>query len=95
MKDLLWDFDAVSVYPSARRDEKSIYPRIETGYALTKYMKDDLVQKINEVNFTKGSAILKNKYCNPKNLIVPHLPVKERVKKMKLIEWEMFIFLMF
>ena len=29
---LLWDFDAVSLYPSAMWDEKSIYPRIETGY---------------------------------------------------------------
>ena len=28
---LLWDFDAVSLYPSAMWDESSIYPRIETG----------------------------------------------------------------
>ena len=32
---LLWDFDAVSLYPSAMWDEKSIHPRIETGYAYT------------------------------------------------------------
>ena len=28
---LLWDYDANSLYPSAMWDEKSIYPRIETG----------------------------------------------------------------
>ena len=29
--ELLWDFNAVSLYPSAMWDENSIYPRIETG----------------------------------------------------------------
>ena len=28
---LLWDFDAVSLYPSAMWDKNSIYPRVETG----------------------------------------------------------------
>ena len=37
---LLWDFDAVSFYPSAMWDENSFYPRIETGYAYTKDMND-------------------------------------------------------
>ena len=31
LEELLWDFDATSLYPSAMWDEKSIYPRIETG----------------------------------------------------------------
>ena len=31
LDELLWDFDAVSLYPSAMWDENSIYPRIETG----------------------------------------------------------------
>ena len=31
LDELLWDFDAVRLYPSAMRDENSIYPRIETG----------------------------------------------------------------
>ena len=29
---LLWDFDVVSLYPSAVCDENNVYPRIETGY---------------------------------------------------------------
>ena len=65
-------------------DEKSIYPRIETGYAYRSDMNDELVEKFNTGNFTKGSAILKIKYYNPKNLIVQHLPVKEREKKIEI-----------
>ena len=78
---LLWDFDAVSLYPSAMWDEKSIYPKIETGYAYTPNMNNELVEKFINQTFTQGSAILKIKYYNPKNLIVQHLPIKERVNK--------------
>ena len=78
---LLWDFDAVSLYPSAMWVEKSIYPRIETGYAYTRDMNDELVENVNNQTFTQGSAILKIKYYNPKNLIVRHLPVKEKKKE--------------
>ena len=85
MIHLLWDFDAVSQYAIAMWDEKSIYPRIETGYAYTKDMNDELVEKFNNQTFTQGSAILKVKYYNPKNLIVQHLPVKEKEKKIEMI----------
>ena len=63
---LLWDFDAVSLYPPAVWDEKSIYPRIETGYAYTEDMNDEIVSKFNIGKFNQGSAILKIKYYNPK-----------------------------
>ena len=62
-------------------DKKSIYPRIEAGYAYTEDMNDELVKKFNTVTFTQGSAILKIKHYNPKNLIIQHPPVKEREKK--------------
>ena len=78
---LLWDFDALSLYPSAMWDENSIYPRIETGYAYTKDMNNELVEKFNIQTFTQGSAILKIKYYNPRDLIVQHLPIKEKEKK--------------
>ena len=78
---LLWDFDAVSLYPSAMWDEKSIYPRIETGYAFTTDMNNELVEKFNIQTFTQGSAILKIKYYNPRDLIIQHLPIKEKEKK--------------
>ena len=77
---LLWDFDAVSLYPSAMWDENSIYPRIEMGYAYTKDMNDELVEKFNNQTFTQGRAILKIKYYNPRDLIVQYLPVKEKEK---------------
>ena len=82
--ELLWDFDCVSLYPSAMWDKNSIYPKIETGYAFEKHMNDELVEKINNRTFTQGSAILKIKYYNPKNLIVQHLPVKEKEKKIEI-----------
>ena len=81
---LLWDFDAVSLYPSAMWDEKSIYPRIETGCAFTRDMNKFLVHNFNNGNFNQGSAILKVKYYNPKNLIVQHIPVKEKKGKIEI-----------
>ena len=65
-------------------DEKSIYPRIQTGYAYTRDMNNELVEKFNNSNFTQGSAILKIKYYNPRDLIVQHLPIKERVNKIEI-----------
>ena len=88
---LLWDFDAVSLYPSAMWDEKSIYPRIATGYAYTKDMNDELVEKFNNQTFNQGSAILKIKYYNPKNLVVQHFPLKSVKRNLKLIECEKLI----
>ena len=47
-------------------------------------MKDELVEKFNTGNFTQRSAILKFKYYNPKSLIVQHLPVKRKEKKIEI-----------
>ena len=59
LDELLWDYDANSLYPSAMWDENSIYPRIETRYAYTTDMNDELVEKFNRGNFTQGGAVLK------------------------------------
>ena len=64
-------------------DENSTYPRIETGYAVTEDLNDELVVKFKNGNFTKRSAFLKKKCYNPKKLVVQHLPVKEREKKIE------------
>ena len=82
--ELLWHFDCVSFYPSAMWDKVSLYPRIETGYAFTPDMNDELVEKFNAQTFTQGSAILKIKYYDPKDLIVQHIPVKEKEKKIEI-----------
>ena len=76
--ELLWDFDAVTLYPSAIWDEKSNHCRIETGYAYTEDMNEELVENFNTGNLTKGRAILKIKFYNPKKSIVQHFPVKEK-----------------
>ena len=34
------DFDSTSLYPSAMWDEKSVYLKIETGFALKPHMYD-------------------------------------------------------
>ena len=81
LNDLLWSYDGNSLYPSAMWDENSVYPRVETGYAYSEDMNDELVEKFNTGNFTKGGAILKLNYYNPKKLIAQHLLVKEREKK--------------
>ena len=81
----MWDYDCVSLYPSAMWDKNSIYPSIETGYAYTTDKNGELVEKFNNGKFTQGSAILKIKYYNPKNLIVQHLPVKEKGNKIEII----------
>ena len=47
-------------------------------------MNDELVENFNNGNINQGSAILKIKYYNPKNLIVQHLPIKEKVNKMEI-----------
>ena len=59
LDELLWDFDTVSFYPSAIWDEKSSYPSIENGYALTKDLNKELVGKFNTDNFNQGCVILK------------------------------------
>ena len=60
-------------------DEKSIFPRNESGYSFTGEMNDELVKKFNTGDFTQGSAIIKIKIYNPKKLIVQQIPIKERV----------------
>ena len=76
--ELLWDFGAVSLYPSAMWDENRLYPILETGYAFTNDMNEKLVESFISQTFTQGSATLKIKYYNPKILIVQHIPVKEK-----------------
>ena len=85
LNELLWDFDALSLYSSAMWVEKSNYLRIEIGCAYTTDMKDELVEKFNNGKYNQGSAILKIENYFPKTLIIQHLPFKEREKKLKLI----------
>ena len=71
------DLDATCLYPSAVRDDKSIHPLLESGYAFTPDVNEDLIEKLNSENFNEGSAILEE-YYNPPDLIFQHLPVKDQ-----------------
>ena len=84
LNDLIWDFDAISFFPSAMSDPESIFTRIETGYTFTPDMNEDLVNNFINQTFTQGNAILKIEYYNPKILIVQHLPVKEKENKIEI-----------
>ena len=84
--DVMMDFDATSLYPSAMWDENSVYPKTETGFAFTPHMNDVYVEAFNNETFNEDgneSAILRIKYYNPPNLIFQHLPVKEKVKNVE------------
>ena len=75
-------FDATSLYPSAMYDEKSVYLKVETGYAFTPEMNVEIVIQFNTKTFTK-SAILKIEYYNPKDIVLKHIPVKEEVNNVE------------
>ena len=66
-------------------DEKSIYLKIETGYAYSIVMKDELVEKINSGIINQVSAILKVMVYISEVIVFQHIPVKEKVKKNKVI----------
>ena len=80
------NYDGNSLYPSAMWDEKSTYPKTETGFAFKPHMNDVYVKAFNDQTFNEDgdeSAILTIKYYNPPGLIFQHLPVKEKVKKIE------------
>ena len=61
-------------------DEKSVYSKIETSYAFISDTNDEIVEKFNTQTFTQGCASLKGLYCNPPDLLIQNLPIKEKVK---------------
>ena len=81
------DFDGISLYPSATWDEKSVYPKIETGFAPEPHLNDVDVETFNNQTFNQdgnGSAILKINYYNPSDIRFQHLPLKEKVKNLEI-----------
>ena len=58
------DFDAKSLYPSDIRDEDSVYPKIESGFAYKPHMNDVYVEAFNIQKFNQDgdeSATLRKK----------------------------------
>ena len=80
------DYDATSLYPSAMWDGKSVYPKIETGFAFKPHMIDVYVEAFKNQTFNQDgdeSAKLTIKNYNPPNSIIQHLPVKDKDKKVE------------
>ena len=74
------------LYTSTMWDEKSVYPKIETGFAFKPHMNDVYVEAVNNQTCNEDgdeSAILTIKYHNPPDLIFQHLPIKEKDKKIE------------
>ena len=81
------DFDGNSLHPSAMWYEKSVYPKIESGFAVALNMNDVYEKAFNDQTFNEDgneSAILRIKYFNPPNLIFQHLTVKEKVRNLEI-----------
>ena len=64
LNDVVMDFDASSLYPSAMWVEKSVYPKIETGFGFRPHMNKTYVNAFNNQTFNQHgdeSAILRIK----------------------------------
>ena len=84
--DVMMDFGATSLYPSAMWDENSVYPKIESGFAFEPHKNIVYVEAFNNQTFNQvghESAILRIKYYNPPDLIFQHLAVKAKVKNVE------------
>ena len=67
-------------------DEKSAYPKIDSGFAFKPYRKDVYVEVFNIQTFNQDdneSPILNVKNHNPPNLILQHTLVNEKVGKIE------------
>ena len=68
-------------------DEKSVYPKIESGFAFKSHMNDVFANDIINQTFNQdgnNSALLKKKILHPPSLIFQHLAVKEKVENVEL-----------
>ena len=79
-------YDGNSLYPSAMWVEDSVYPETETGFAFAPHMNDVHVEAFNNQTFNEDSdesAILTIRYYNPPKLIFQHVPIKEKIEKIR------------
>ena len=80
LNDVMMDFDATSLYPSAIWVENSNHPIKETGFAFKPDMNETYADAFNNQTFNEDgneSVILRIKYYKPPDLIFQHLPVKK------------------
>ena len=63
------DFDATSLYHSAMWVEKSVYPKIETGFALKLHMNNVYIEAFKNQTFNQAG----NESANSKKNVTTHL----------------------
>ena len=72
-------FDGSSLYPYAMWDEKTVYPKIESGFAFTPHMNKVYVEVFQKQTFNQDgneSAIF-----NPPNLVFQHIAINKKSSK--------------
>ena len=87
LRNVMMDFDASSLYPSAMWDKKSVYPKMETGFTSKPHMNKTSVDAFNNQTFNQDgdeSGNLRIKYYNPPNLVFQHLLLNEKVKNIEI-----------
>ena len=65
LDDVMMDFDAMSLFPSALWDENSVYPKKETAYAFKPHLNKTYVDAYNNQTLNQDGnefAILRIKY---------------------------------
>ena len=78
--DLLVSCDFNSLHPSPEADLNSAWPAIETFYPFRKYMNDAVFEILSSGRWEElnRSASLIVKHLNPENLILQHIPIREK-----------------
>ena len=85
--NVITDFDATGLYPSAMWDEKTVYPKIENGFAFKLYMNDVFVGVFIIQSFHQDgnqSAIVKLNFYEKPDLVFQLLPIRERVENIEI-----------
>ena len=82
VNDVMMDFDAKSLYPSAMWVENSVFSKVETGFVFKPQMNKVYVEAFNNQTFNQDgeeSAILRLIFHNPSIFLFQQLPVKEKL----------------
>ena len=75
-------FDATNFYPSHMWDEKSVYPKTESGFAFKPHLNDVYVEAFNIQTFNQDGnecAILKLESYSSPDLIFKQASIREKV----------------
>ena len=64
LNDVMMDFDATLLHPSAMWGQNSVYPKIETGFAFEPHMNNVYVEAFTNQTFNQDLTILRKNITN-------------------------------